>query len=264
MKSRLLTQLTSVAILLAAIACTSSSSSSDSPAAPSVTTPPPTPNRAPIVDTVTASPPVGLQGSTTVTFSANASDADGDPLQYLWAFGDGGTASGQIVSHLYQAGGTMTVSVAVRDATATTTKETPFTSVSLSGIWWSPDACGIAGSGTVPCAYEQGNYLTLTHTGASVTGNQQVFTLNSTPGGQGGVFYNVNPLSGSVDTLPPRIRLNVTGVNASGGAVPLCYILDANADITALAGGIASGVCGGSGAVGTRNPFVRTTTVPHP
>src|SRR5258708_7004943 len=90
MTHRLLALLTSVLIVLAASACTSSSGSSGSPAGPSVATPAPpgpTPNRAPVIDTVTASPPVALQAGTTVTFSANASDADEDPLQNQWTFG---------------------------------------------------------------------------------------------------------------------------------------------------------------------------------
>ena len=267
MTHRLLALLTSVLIVLAASACTSSSGSSGSPAGPSVATPAPpgpTPNRAPVIDTVTASPPVGLQASTTVTFSANASDADGDPLQYQWTFGDGGTASDQTVSHLYQTGGPMTVSVAVSDTKTTTTKETSISIVNLSGVWWSPDPCGSAGSGSVPCASLQGYYFTLSQTGATITGDWQVFTLG--PGPFSTQLFNVYPVRGSVSTSAPRINLDVAARNSSGGPVPECFSLEPNDDVTALSGSYVGGVCGGTPVTRTipRAPFVRTTTMPHP
>jgi PKD repeat protein len=264
MTHRFLALLTSLSIVVAASACSSSAGSSGSPAAPSVATPAPTPNRAPVIDSVTASPSVGLQASTTVTFSANASDADGDPLQYQWTFGDGGTASDETVSHLYQTGGMMTVSVAVSDTKATTTKETLINIVSLSGIWWSPDPCGSAGSGAVPCASQQGFYFTLSQTGTTVTGNWQVFTLG--PGPFLTRFFNVYPVSGSVSTSSPRISLDVAARGTSGNPIPECFSLDPNDDVTALSGSYVGGVCGGTPVTRTipRSPFVRTTTMPHP
>jgi len=247
------------------MACSASSRSSSSPAAPSpsVTTPTPTPNRAPVIDTVTASPAVGLQASTTISFAASASDADGDVLQYRWTFGDGETESGQTVSHLYQTGGTMTAGLAVSDGSATTTKDTPVSIVSLSGLWWSPDPCNVGG--TISCASQQGFYFTLTQTGPTVTGSWQVFTLGPNP--FSALFFNVYPVSGSVSTSSPRIHLNVAAMGSSGNPIPECYTLEPNADVTELSGYYVGGVCGGipvTAQIPRRNPFVRTTTVPHP
>ncbi len=39
---------------------------------------------------------------TQVTFTADASDAEGDPLSLEWAFGDGATASGSPTTHVYR------------------------------------------------------------------------------------------------------------------------------------------------------------------
>ena len=61
-----------------------------------------------------------------VTTDASASrDPDGTITEYLWAFGDGGTASGRTASHDYVTPGTYTVRLSVTDdsgATASTTR----------------------------------------------------------------------------------------------------------------------------------------------
>ncbi|MBI2833518.1 MAG: PKD domain-containing protein [Acidobacteria bacterium] len=44
-----------------------------------------------------------------------ASDPDGDSLTFAWAFGDGGTATGQSVTHVYSATGTFNVFVRLND-----------------------------------------------------------------------------------------------------------------------------------------------------
>src|SRR6185436_2208853 len=70
-------------------------------------------------------PPVILSGPTaapnpapvgqTVTFTAIASDADGDPLDYLWDFGDGEIDFDDTVTHVYASAGMYTVTVTVDD-----------------------------------------------------------------------------------------------------------------------------------------------------
>lgn len=51
----------------------------------------------------------------TCTFTANAEDPDGSVESVEWAFGDGATATGEAVEHEYDAPGTYTVGVTVRD-----------------------------------------------------------------------------------------------------------------------------------------------------
>jgi len=75
---------------------------------------------APVLNsTLTITPNPAVVGGN-VTFACLASDPDGDALTYTWTFGDGGTATGNPVTHAYGSTGTKNVSVAVSDGTLTT------------------------------------------------------------------------------------------------------------------------------------------------
>ncbi|HMQ31885.1 MAG TPA: PKD domain-containing protein [Chloroflexaceae bacterium] len=54
--------------------------------------------------------PQALEGAP-VTFRAGASDPDGDPISFAWDFGDGHTATGDVVTHTFADNGTYTVRV---------------------------------------------------------------------------------------------------------------------------------------------------------
>ena len=84
--------------------------------------PPPLGNRPPENVTVTADPPTGTT-PLEVAFSASARDPDGDPLVYLWDFGDGVISSENPAHHLYQTAGTYTATVTVGDRHGGTTRE---------------------------------------------------------------------------------------------------------------------------------------------
>lgn len=76
---------------------------------------PPPPHNNPPVAAITADPYAG-KAPLAVTFSGVPSyDPDGTPLTYLWQFGDGTTATGQVVSHLYTKPGRYTAALTVSD-----------------------------------------------------------------------------------------------------------------------------------------------------
>ena len=50
-----------------------------------------------------------------ITFAGSGTDLDGDPLTYLWSFGDGSTGTGASATHAYATAGTFTVTLTVND-----------------------------------------------------------------------------------------------------------------------------------------------------
>jgi hypothetical protein len=59
--------------------------------------------------------PAPASAGQTITFTAAATDANGDALTFAWNFGDGGTSSLASPAHAYPSAGTYTVSVMVSD-----------------------------------------------------------------------------------------------------------------------------------------------------
>jgi hypothetical protein len=56
-----------------------------------------------------------------LAFSATATDADGDTLQYTWNFGDGTSGTGALLEHTYRSAGTYTAVVTVTDGVESAT-----------------------------------------------------------------------------------------------------------------------------------------------
>ena len=71
----------------------------------------------------------GIAGRTISFFGGNSSDADGDPLEYRWLFGDGGWGIGVTTGHAYSSGGTFQVTLTVSDGILADTDETTATIV---------------------------------------------------------------------------------------------------------------------------------------
>lgn len=68
----------------------------------------------------TASPSSGTAPLTVTLDGAGSSDPDGSVVSYQWSFGDGSTASGSRVSHVYAAVGTYTAALTVTDNSGAT------------------------------------------------------------------------------------------------------------------------------------------------
>ena len=77
--------------------------------------PPPAANTPPTA--VAGGPYSGTEGLPVALDGSRSSDADNDPLTYLWNFGDSSTGSGKTTSHTYSTAGTYKVTLTVNDGT---------------------------------------------------------------------------------------------------------------------------------------------------
>jgi len=104
------------------------------------TTPTPTSNRPPSASVAVTPSGVPLAAVTSVGFSATASDPDGDTVSFAWQFGDGQTASGQAVSHVFLNAGTYPVILGVTDSRgAAASVETRLVVKGVAGAWADAD-----------------------------------------------------------------------------------------------------------------------------
>jgi len=72
------------------------------------------PNAPPAIDAIAADPPTG-EAPLQVSFTAAASDPDGDELTYAWDFGDGATSDQQAPTHVYEEPGQYVAELTVSD-----------------------------------------------------------------------------------------------------------------------------------------------------
>jgi hypothetical protein len=95
-------------------------------------------NKPPTVTGISVDPAnvVGISSVTEFRFTAqDATDPDGDPLTITWDFGDGTSATGENVSHVYASEGSFSVTATVSDGKNEATATSSVTVRSLSGTW---------------------------------------------------------------------------------------------------------------------------------
>jgi PKD domain-containing protein/PEGA domain-containing protein len=162
---------------------------------------------APTAGTVIASPAVGLQSGTAIAFaSQGASVESGQPLEYSWEFGDGITASGALVTHVYETSGTFTARLTVTAGKkSATVVSSPVTIRSVTGAW----------RGTLAAV---NTMLTLAQSGASITGSYQESGVTGT-------------VVGTVRATAPRINLTI-----STPAYSATYAADPDTAVDVLTG----------------------------
>jgi hypothetical protein len=139
-------------------------------------------------------PSRGVQGVTVFTFSA--SGGSGTPV-YSWDFGDGATAAGSSVEHIFSTVGTFVVSL--KAGTGDGEQSTSKTVIvgTLSGNWSRPAVSGVV------------NRLSVTQSGSSLTGT---WFVEFEPGSPFGTSANNSavPLRGTI-TSPLTVSLEQLG-----------------------------------------------------
>ena len=170
-------------VLVAACGGGSSSSAPTSPSTPS--TPAPAANRAPVVNSINVTPSFGISELTSFTYSASASDPDGDPVSFAWDLA-GNAANGPNGSITFVGSGTAGFKVTISDGKGGTASDTRTITVgNATGTW--------RGTGVSLGAFT----MVLTQTSAKVSGS---YSDNAFGAGK------IDPRSRAPSTHPGTLR----------------------------------------------------------
>lgn len=157
---------------------------------------------------VLVAPSIGLQAATPITFASQGAGGGSGTLTYTWNFGDGTTATGPLVTHVYNTSGVFTVKLDVSDGKKSAAAAAASVTIrSLAGAW----------RGTLAGAL--GVTLMLTQNGSVLTG---AYTDQAASG----------PVTGSVRPASPRVNLAISPT----GFAPASYAADPTADVNTLTG----------------------------
>jgi hypothetical protein len=136
-------------------------------------------NAAPTAGSIAVSPSgLGIAGLTNYTFTAQgATDPENAPLTYAWTFGDGGSGSGATANHVFNNGGTFTITLNVSDGTNSTSTTSSLQVGDVNGTWVNIDA-----EPGFPGGIER--RIRFTQNGTSLTGT---YRISTDPGNTGTV-----------------------------------------------------------------------------
>ncbi|HYF49202.1 MAG TPA: PKD domain-containing protein [Planctomycetota bacterium] len=182
------------------------------------------PNLPPVItSTPTATPNPATVGQS-VSFSAAASDPNGDALTYAWNFGDGTSASGANVSHAYSAAGTYTASVTVSDPSGATDTASVTVNVTAT-IAWSQGPVG-----TPPSAgsfSQSGSVITIRSSGTDVYGTAESFHfVYKTLSGNGTIIARVTGITNTHEWAQAGVMMRETLAGNSKHATLMACQLD--------------------------------------
>jgi hypothetical protein len=134
------------------------------------TTNPPA-NRAPTINSMSATPGFGIANLTAFAMTASGTDPDGDPVTFEWDMGDGTRATGAALSKTYLTAGAATVVVTASDGRGgTATDRRTIVIGSLNGNW--------AGTMNFGGTNNETAAMVLTQIGGVVTGTLSILGAN--------------------------------------------------------------------------------------
>src|SRR5262249_8903280 len=192
-------------------------------------------NDAPVVD---AGADQTVNEGSTVAFNGTASDVDGDPLSYLWDFGDGATSTDAAPTHRYADDGAYTVTLTVSDGQGGSTSDSLVVTVlnvaptlTLSGASAANEgstytlnlSASDPGQDTIASwtiTWGDGNVQTVSGNPGSVThtyaDGTQTFTISATATDEDGTYNAGNSVNVTVNNVAPTASLSGPATGARG------------------------------------------------
>jgi PKD domain len=211
-----------IAIALFAVISCGGSGGSSTPTTPTTPTPPPQQNRNPVITSTTVSPTFGIAELQSFSFTAIASDPDGDVVSYSWnAAGNPMNGANPPPMIFASPGGNGQAELTVSDGKGgSASSSVNFTVGSMSGFW------------QVDTGMLRGSTFQLTQSGAIVTGSFSLPGIgngNTDPAQPGqinpagalsmrvkiGAFADFN-MNGTMDTSGRRVAGTLQGSGFTG------------------------------------------------
>jgi PKD repeat protein len=172
-------------------------------------------NVPPVLTSATMASPNPAGAGQTITFTAPATDANGDPLTYAWNFGDGSNSTLVSPTHAFPVAGTYTVTVTVSDPYGASVNGSIMITINPPLVGIGPDSDGDGFSDSFETAFgsDPNNPNDSPTGGPATAGGIQALTLSK-------ASIKLNFSKGSSDSIGFSGTFAVpAGFNVSGGKV---------------------------------------------